>query len=520
MRRRARRGRRWWDLGLSLNAAAVACAPVAAQPVRQERRTVAWRADLLHALWVEARGAPADLQAKLDAALLTDQGGNPFLPLARVKAVLAGVPCDGEFVTRRLVHVNALPEIVDPEVYEDVAQTTPYRLHVTLHSPLHTGEARPFTFALSLADAAGEVVWRGEIGPTPAEDLAMFAATTAVPVTPFPDGAYSVRARTRIGDAGARATDPVGEATVFVQRGFAARALEVGERAATLLAQTEDPAVRAAVCGAIVPVHRVYTGDATDGTPDPIADLRHAVRVFDNVAAERAPLAGATGYVSLGFELEPSADPRQLPKMLHVRVRPAASDTASLPPLVLFAVGAPTWDGALARPSGVSTMPPGWMVQTLLAADFDPASEWVCATMQSLGEVADPTAAVARALATLGSLVPFDPERVLLVGERDSAGSMLACARPGVLPKTPRGVVVVAGGALGRAEIDVLEHTRLLIVPAAGHLSQENLQRIAHYAEAAGLSDRMATVDAVRAWPWALPFALPRIAAFARDLGF
>ncbi|MEZ5962683.1 MAG: hypothetical protein R3F56_02440 [Planctomycetota bacterium] len=501
----------WWP--------ALSLAPtLAAQPVRQERRTVAWHAEQLLDLWRQARqvhGADADA---LDVALSSDQEGNPFLPLARLRARLAGVACDADFVARALVHVNALPEVVDPDVPEDGNADVPFRLHVTLHTPFRPSEERPFTFALDLRDAAGKEVWRGEIGPYGAAALAMFEATTAIPMKDLPNGWYELTARAGLGEDAVppRVHDPVGRARVLLQRGFVARALALGERATARLASCDDAGVRAAVYGAIAPVHRVYTGEANDGSPDLEGDLRHAVRVLDNLDADRPVLAGATEFFDLAVELAPAPAADRLPIQAHARVRLAAA--AGPVPLVLFVVGAPTWDGALARPSAVRTLPPGFLAQALLASGFDAERARVVAVVQSLAELEDPTAALGKVVRTLVALARVDPARVLLVGERDAAQFVLACTRPGVLPDVPRGVVAVAGGGLDRAQVEALGPTRILAVPARGHLSAENLRRTRQFAVDAGHPERVRLLLAERAWPWALPMALPTIAQFAAEL--
>lgn len=497
---------------------ALVVAGLSAQPVRQERRTVAWHAELLHELWLRGREADPQLQAELDQALLADQAGNPLLPLARVRATLAGVDCDADFVTRCAVHVNALPEVVDPDVREGGSADVPYRLHVTLHTPYRLVEQRKLTFALALNDAAGKEVWRGEIGPEAADDLAMFTATAAIPMQGFADGAYTVTARARIGDAEPRPHDPVGRAKVILQRGFVRRALALGERATKALTGSDDAGVRAAIYGAIAPVHRLYTGEADDGTPDIGADLRHAVRVLDNVEAGRAPLAGATGFFDVAVELAPAPARDRLPVQVHARVRLAA-DASEPAPLVVFVVGSPTWDGALSRPSAVRTMPAGFLAHGLLAAGFDPERTRVCAVVQSVAEIDDPVAAVAKVVSTLTTLAGVDPTRVLLVGEREAADTVLACARAGVLVAAPRGVVLVAGGALAKDQVGMLADTPALLVPGRGHASAENLRRLQAFADAAGLGERVRLLEPARAWPWALRLALADIAAFAKQVG-
>jgi len=487
-------------------------AALPAQAVRQERRTVAWREDLLQRLWLQGRAAPAADAAAIDAALLGDQAGNPFAPLARAAALAAGVDCDAAFTNRYQIHVNALPEVVDPDVPEDGDARVPYRLHVTMHTPYRLATTDAVAFAVELRDAAGEAVWRGRVEPHGAADLAMYAATVAVPMQALPDGPYEVVARATIGEAAPRAHDPVGTAQMLLQRGFVARARELGVRTTELLASSDDVAVRAALYGAIAPVHRVYTGEASDGTPDLAADLRHAVRVLDNVAGHRRPLANATGFFDVAVELAPAPAPNQLPSQLHARVRlPAAGDGAA--PLVLFVVGAPTFDGALARPASVRSLPPGWLAQALVAADFDAERRWVCAAVQSVADLDDPVGALAKVIATLGALTAIDG--VVLVGEREAANAVLACARPGVLPAPPCGVVVVAGGMLAAAEVEKLETTRVLVVPGRGHLSRENQRRLVQLAQDAGHGDRVRVLEREWAWPWALRMALPEVASFA-----
>jgi hypothetical protein len=322
-------------------------------------------------------------------------------------------------------------------------------------------------------------------------------------------------ATTRVGDEEPGTQAPRGRARVLVRRGFAAWARALQERAGELLAAETDLCARAALLGAQHCVGRVYSGGASDGTPDLAADLAHAERVLADVAAGRPALARAEGFVPLAVEAG-AGQPR--PVGLRLRLpAPPADAAAPRPPstLVLFLVGAPTWDGAWSRPVSVREMAPGWLARALLASGFDAERRFACAVLGAGEVTAD---VVVRAVAAIAAATPIDPARVVLVGEREGAATMLACARAGCLPEAPRGVVCVAGGALSPGGNDFLARTALLLVPARGHASEENLRRAAAFAAADGYGERVETAAERRAWPWALPCALPAIERFCRDV--
>jgi hypothetical protein len=502
----------------------VACvlSELPAQPLRQERRIVARHAELVGELWQDARALAAPAWQQVDDALLTSAARNPFAPIAQAQAAYVGEPYDDAFGTRALVYVNALPEVVDPLAFEDAGKTTPYRLHVTLHTPLRLVESRPLTFLLTLRDAASKTAWTGTVGPKSAEDVALFAATMPIPVAGLPDGAYVVEVRTQLGDDLPRAHDPTARARVLVQRGFAARARELSAQLAAALVPAPSRSLtagdRAALLGAYTVVQRVYGGEADDGTLDLGADLRHAEAVLANVVAERPALHGIAEFVTLAVALAAGPAPHQPKKFVRVRLRPpAASDTLVAAPLVLFQVGSPTWDGALARPLGARTMPAGFLTRALVHAGFDREANCACAVMDSDGDLDHPTAAVGEVLEALESAAPIDRSRVVLVGEREAAATMLAAARHSCLPHGARGIVCVAGGALSPVEMDFLAHTHVLLVPARGHPSGENQRRLVQFARAAGHGERVAVLEPARAWLWALPCALPAIEAFCRE---
>ncbi len=493
-------------------------AALPAQVTRQERRTVALHAELLHDLWLRARGGEPDVLAKVDAALLTDAKGNPFAPLAHAFAALSGASCDAACVARAGVHVHALPEVVDSQAWEDADRKTPFRLHVTLHTPIRLAETEPLSFDLELHAADGKPVWTGRVGPAASEDLTGFAVTVAVPVESLADGAYSVIARAQIGDAAARAHDLVGRARVFVERGFALRARRLTDQLAGLMARPLAAGDRAAVLGALTCVQRIYTGEASDGAPDLRADLEHVERVLSNVVAERPALHGARGFVPLAVPLSPGPTPHQPGKLLRFRLRaPTSVDTLAAAPLVLFQVGSPTWDGAWWRPTGAGTMPAGFLVRALLASGFDAPGAWACAVLDSDGDLENPTAALGQVIEALSGALAIDLHRTVLIGEREAGMTALSAATQTYLPVPPRGVVCVAGGALSPPQIDLLRATRLLLVPARGHASRENQQRVLKFAVDAGHAERVQMADVARAWPWALPCALSTIEEFCRQ---
>jgi hypothetical protein len=255
----------------------------------------------------------------------------------------------------------------------------------------------------------------------------------------------------------------------------------------------------------------VFHGEPSDGSPDVDADLRHGERVLANLAAGKPALTNASGFLPLLVEVENE-------RCIGVRLRlPVSKRAPAGSPLVLFAVGSPTWDGAWSRPNDVRTMPAGFLTRALLASGFDRDGEFACAVLAADGDQQDPVAAVGKVLAVLAALAPVDPGRVVLVGERESAATLLASARQPFLSK-PRAVVCVAGGALSPSEVGFLEHTAILLVPARGHLSEENMRRLVKFAADAGHAERVRLLEPTHAWSWALPWALPAIESYCRDV--
>ncbi len=490
-----------------------------AQPGRQERRTVAQLGAMLQELWQTASSLPAARRDAVDAALAERPVGNPLGSLIAARACVDDVSADADYIVRRMVDVIALPEVVDPTVFEDEAGTVPYRLHVTLVSPFVLATDEPLACALELHAADGKAVWSDRITGKTAGDLAQLAVKLAIPVHDLPDGAYTVVARCDIGERVWKDGDPVARATVFVQRGFADATRGLEARVRSVLAEA-DRRTRAAVRGAFWPMQRVYGGDADEGYAAFLADQRNATRVLDNVAGgevgRRAPLDGVEGFCSVVIEVDES----DAPPLLRARVRPASAapvrEGEAAPGLVLFVPGDPSFDGVWLRPSLARATPPGFLASALEASGFDAARTFHVAVMESPGDLRDPLASIPPVLTVLTKLLAVDPARVVLVGEREGASAILAAWQGGKLAAAPRGLCLAVHAGIGRPDAERVAKTPLLLVPGRGHASAENLARAASQLADAGVGEQVQLLVARHAWPWALLHALPEIEAFCR----
>ena len=505
---------------MSWRAALAACLVVAAipaQPARQERRTVALHAGYVFDLWRSARELPSERLAVLDAALAERASGNPFGPVLEALAHRDGVDADATYVARRMVHAVALPEVVDPTVFEDDAQQIPYRLHVTLVTPFTLAVSGPLAFAVELRATTGEVVGRHRVESTTAASLVGFEVKFALPVSDLPDGPYTVVVRGDVGEQTWREGDPEARADVRVQRGFAESTRVLEHRVRGLLGAA-PPSIEGALRGALWPMQRIYGGDAFEGYADFVGDQRNAGRIVDNVAAERHLFEGLEGFGSFAV----AVGSEDAPQYARLRVRPAARDTAARDPaagdaaagLVLFLPGDPTWDGLWLRPSLARSMPPGFLASALAASGFDAKRRLHLAVMESPGELRQPREALRAVLDALTKLLTVDPTRVVLVGEREGAAAILAAWQSGALAAPPRGIVLAVHAGVGRPDAERVQATALLLVPGRGHGSTENLERAAIQLAEAGQPDQVRLLEASHAWPWALPWALPEIEAF------
>jgi hypothetical protein len=289
-------------------------------------------------------------------------------------------------------------------------------------------------------------------------------------------------------------------------RGFAARAERVERRAASLL-DGADAAAAAALLGARAAVYAVYSGEPADGLGRAVIDLAAAETVIDNVEAGRPPLGGLTGWVPLGLAGDGA------PVQMRLRVpSPAAAGTEARP-LVLFMPGMHAWDGEARGQAFDATAPPGVLAAALEHARFDRDGAYLLAVMESPGSMRDGVASVAAAIAAIDRLLPVDRGRQLLVGEREGAFVVATAAARGAVPA--RGLVLVAGGGLTREDARLFADTRVLVVPAAGHLGVDNASRIAELAAEAGHGDRVTVVGTETAWPWALWQHLGDVERFA-----
>jgi pimeloyl-ACP methyl ester carboxylesterase len=484
---------------------------VPAQALKIERYAFARLHALRGELATALRDGGADLQRRVAALAAEPSSGNPFEDLARALAAARGVEADEAFRLRAGLLTLALPGVVDPDLVGEV--------HVTMHAPRIVPDLGPCRFDLRIRSAAGEVVREARIEEdTGRDDLLRFRATRALPVGDLADGRYEVEVAVILADgAGPRPTDVDHRAQFWVQRGYKARAdalplLVDGnpERveharavAASLAPSRSDPDSRAILTGAVWEVGATYAAEPRPSGSDPIVDLERAEAVLANLRAGRPALDGLAGRMTVGF---PLGDGEVGTLSLEV---PGSAGHGPLP-LVLIVAGAPAWDRDAARPLSPKSLGPGFLEDALAGCPDLVAGPFLLALLESPGRFPSATRAVADALAFLRRTLPVREDAVFLVGEREGGYAVARTAM--AAPAAVRGLALVAGGGLSRAELEAPERPAVLAVPAAGHPSTAVLDALG----GAGV-DGVTPLPAART-PWSVALVLrgPEIAAFVR----
>lgn len=463
-----------------------------AQVLQMERRAFAHLSDQRTELVGAWRSASPALRAKITEALESDSAGNPFLPTARALAIVRGVACDPEFVFRTAVHCFALPEILDPEEFQE--------LSVTMHLPYSVPVPAGVRFLLNGTDASGKPRALARIeSATGQEDLERFRAVATIPVAEL-GGVQRVEAKVAIGErGGVREADPVPGAPVQVVVGFKKR-VEALRAARAGLAASATPRDLALLDGTLSAVERVWSGEPRTGACDPLAELTLAEHVVGNLAAGRAALAGvARGAptagltrLTLGLRAEEG-----VPWTAAVELREGEQPARSL---VVVLPGPPFWPTSLGGPSSPQATPPGLVLDQVLALGADRFADSQVVVLESPGKLANPASALPKVCAELRAVLGLGDQPLLLVAEREGATvTTLALARA---PRFVDAVILVEGGSFQPDDFERIRDLAVLGVAAKGRVASENLRRAARIARERSLAS----------------FALHELDALPRDI--
>jgi hypothetical protein len=471
----------------------LSAAALDAQALKQERRTYCRLLELRAVLLAELRRAPPDARAAVVDRLA--QSGDPLQRVATAIATLRGIEPDRPWLQRAGVQTFALPEVLDPDV--PLPGRDEPGLQLTAHTPYPLpGIAARIRFEL-VGPQRVEVGLDREVG---AADLSGFGVTTFVPATRLGAGVWRATAIVDLGGEAPRERD-LGSSVTFVQRrGFVALREQLVERCLAL-GDKLDARARAWTVGALAPIERVYQGEPPQGRSRITEQLGAAERVVANLVAGDAPTAGLSGWVAGGLAVGDAAV-----ALLALRL-PAGGVFAPGTPLILFMPGVPSWDGAASRPGGLECLDPWPLVDQLESGGFDPEQRFALAVLESPGRQPAPAKALAAAIRELREMYALGP--VVLVAVRE-AGTVAGIALDESAP-APAGLVLVAGGGLGPAELARHARIPILAIPAARDTMSENLLRMP--AARAGRVELLPPAD--RPWCCALGLELAAIERFA-----
>lgn len=487
-------------------ALAALLAPAAAQgPLYRERWGYLHLEARRHEIARELAGRSPEDHRRVAALLAEPDGGMPFLPVAKALASLRGVAADPAFVLRCTIGAYVLPEVCDPDGDHEQCRTT----NVSVCLPFGVPLPGALSFGVVVENAAGEVVWQGEITDrTDERDVGMGKATVSVPSGDLPDGAYAVTLRTRLDDEDPRAADPVCRWRFHVLRGYQARG-EQALRAAHRRQEGLSAVDRAVLAGAAGQVARAYYGEPWAVQSDGVQDLVRLEQVLANLAAGSAAAAGLVNELVLALPVGEG------PPFACV-LRRADGDEPR--PLVVVIAGAPAFDATGRRPTAPASRDPAWLAHEF--ADFARDRTWHLACLESPGVGRDFGRCLHETLAALKAFLPGGLGPVLLVAEREAAAAI--ALRLGELHRQLAGLVLVGSGAVpGPAWRQI---GALPVRYAAAHgLGEATLASVFAFADAERQAGRWQgdlawLTDKRPAWCLALPQLAPAIEAFAAAL--
>jgi hypothetical protein len=468
--------------GLAALAVAALAAGPSAQVLQLERRAYSrileLRTELVRS-WVVAE---APLRARIQRELEGEAKGNPFVPIARALAAARGVECDAAFLFRTAIHCFALPEVVDPVEFKELA--------VTMHMPFGVPVPGGVRF-----DIVGQEGGPGTPAPlavieqdTGQDDLERFRAVAKIPVERL-GRPVTVRAISTIDGAPQRDADPAADAPVRVIPGYSARAksLSAERRSLEGKAAADDLAV---LDGALSAVERVWTGEPRGGLFDARTDLEACERMLANVVERRPILFGVGasqrhhGVPAFTIGLA-AGEGRSWTCTLDGR---ACERTPRC--LVVVVPGTPTWPTHLGAPSSPEATPPGFVWSQLDAAELPQALAGRAAAvvvLESPGRVQLPAENLPHACAALRRLLGAADAPLVLLAERDGATVVSSALERA--PGFAQAVVLVEGGSFQPATIrQTVAELPILGIVREGKDTGENLRRAARAAKAAGLT--------------------------------
>jgi hypothetical protein len=315
---------------------------------------------------------------------------------------------------RTAIHCFALPEVVDPVEFKELAVTMHMRSgcrgpgRAVRHRRQEGGPGAPAPLAVIEQD-------------TGRDDLERFRAVAKVPVRaarPPRDRAGHQHDRRR---AAARRRSRA-DAPVRVIPGYSARAksLSAERRSLEGKAAADDLAV---LDGALSAVERVWTGEPRGGLFDARTDLEACERMLANVVEGR-PICSASGRANAttgpGLHDRPGAgEGRSWTCTLDGRPASGRLDAS-----VVVVPGTPTWPTHLGAPSSPEATPPGFVWSQLDAAGLPQALAGRAAAvvvLESPGRVQLPAENLPHACAALRRLLGAADAPLVLLAERDGA---------------------------------------------------------------------------------------------------
>lgn len=495
-----------------------------AQIDRISYRHWAWLQQQRRILLADLKDRPQARRAAVALALADCSEQLPLLTIARAIATARGVVADAGFLYRAGLQVYALPEVLEKG----------RQLSVTVHAPYSglTGklpQPKKFRFELKVTNAKGEVVHRDRIAESDQfHELRQFLSVSNMKLTDLPEGRYVVHVDTILDGEPARVTDlplrvPISILYDYGDRAGAFRLVAANQKLLATISKLA-PVPRAVLHGASEYGSRAWFGTPGVSPADAIPDLLRAEHILQNVDAGAFPLRGVGGRVTIALPV-PGNRPEEK-EVVFVTLRlPAAGlpakdsmawQTLAGKPLVLVMSAVPSLDHRDRRPSFPNYALPSYLAESLHLVGFDASGEFQLAVVESPGRVPNTRRALEALLRQLPDVFPFDPDRLVLVGDGHGATGMADLALK--IPERVRGLVLVNGtGGLATNQLRVLRQHPILIIPGHGKVRPDDLDRFRRYAKYAEKTTELEIRDD-RKWPWciALPLAAPQIQAFAR----
>ena len=247
-----------------------------------------------------------------------------------------------------------------------------------------------------------------------------------------------------------------------------------------------------------------------------MGDLLRAERVLAAAKKGEPCLLGERGYFETAMPV--AGDENALVSVsmrLPAAGLPSAGSDAfaelAKRPLVLMCSRPPSNDHLQSRPSAPRSTPPTFLAASLEAVGFDAAAAFQVVVVESPGRVKLSAKVLGGLVRDLARLLPFDPERVVIVGDGHGAYSAadFALEHHGDVVK---GIVLVnSSGGLATPQIRKMQGLPILGVPGHRVLAGESLRLLLRYSEQADQVEALRMLGH-RKWPWC--FAVPLAARY------